>query len=55
MNQDDHFLKRAFLKNLFPLMFSVLGGTINALIDSIFVSRVVGSSALAAVNLCMPI
>ena len=36
-------------------MFSVLGGTINALIDSVFVSRVVGSSALAAVNLCMPI
>lgn len=36
-------------------MFSVLGGTINTLIDSIFVSRVIGESALAAINLSMPV
>ena len=36
-------------------MFSVLGATINALIDSIFVSQRLGENALAAVNLSMPI
>ena len=55
MTQDNRFLKRAYVKYLFPIMFSVLGGTINALIDSVFVSHVAGSAALAAVNLSMPV
>ncbi len=36
-------------------MFSILGGTINALIDSLFVSLKLGSNGLSAVNLCMPV
>ena len=55
MDRDDHFLRTEYLKNLFPVMFSVLGGTINALIDSVFVSRRLGADALAAVNMSMPV
>ena len=55
MNRDNKFLKRQYLINLFPVIFSVLGGTINALIDSIFVSIFLGEDGLAAVNVCMPI
>ena len=42
MNYDDSFLRRQYLINLFPIMFSILGGTINALIDSVFISLVLG-------------
>lgn len=55
MDRDDQFLRTEYLKNLFPVMFSVLGGTINALIDSVFVSRRLGADALAAVNMSMPV
>ncbi len=55
MNQDDRFLKREYLKNLFPIVFSILGGTVNTLIDSVFVSRRLGSLGLTAVTLCMPV
>jgi Na+-driven multidrug efflux pump len=36
-------------------MFSVLGGTINALIDSVFVSQKLGGDGLAAINVSMPV
>ena len=55
MNRDDRFLRSEYLKILFPVMFSVLGGTINALIDSGFVSQRLGSDGLAAVNMSMPV
>jgi len=55
MNRDNKFLKVQYFKNLFPIIFSVLGGTINALIDSVFVSLFLGEDGLAAVNVCMPI
>ncbi|MBO6108940.1 MAG: polysaccharide biosynthesis C-terminal domain-containing protein [Eubacterium sp.] len=55
MTRNDIFVRRAYKKALFPVMFSVLGGTINTLIDSAFVSQSEGADALAAVNLCMPI
>lgn len=55
MDRDDQFLRTEYLKNLFPVMFSVLGGTINTLIDSVFVSRRLGTDALAAVNMSMPV
>lgn len=55
MYRDNRFLQKEYLKNLFPVLFSVLGGTINALIDSIFVSRMLGPDGLAAVNLSMPV
>ena len=55
MHQDNHFLRKQYLKLLFPLMFSVLGGTINTLIDSILVAAAVGNNGLAAVNTCLPV
>jgi Na+-driven multidrug efflux pump len=55
LKQDDRLLKREYLRTLFPVMFSVLGATVNALIDSVFVSQRLGENALAAVNLSMPV
>ena len=55
LRRDDRFLAAEYRRVLFPVMFSVLGGTINALIDSVFVSRSMGASALSAVNLSMPV
>ncbi|MBR5336869.1 MAG: hypothetical protein IK152_02680 [Lachnospiraceae bacterium] len=55
MKRDNKFLKKEFQKALFPVMISVLGGTVNALIDSAFVTRRLDSDALAAVGLTMPI
>ena len=55
LRRDNRFLRREYRKVLFPIMLSVLGGTINALIDSVFVSRKLGTSGLSAVNLSMPV
>ncbi len=55
LKQDNRLLKTKYLLTLFPVMFSVLGATINTLIDSIFVSQRLGGGALAAVNLSMPV
>ena len=55
MKRDSSFLTKEYVKNLLPVMLSVLGGTVNALIDSLFVSRVLGPDALSAVNMTMPV
>lgn len=55
MQRDDRFLKREYLKILPPVMLSVLGGTVNALVDSLFVSQKLGSKGLAAVNMSSPV
>lgn len=55
MNQNNRFLKNQYIKILFPLMFSVLGGTINALIDSILVSQAIGNIGLTAINASLPV
>ena len=55
LRHDDRFLRTEYRKVLFPIMLSVLGGTVNALIDSVFVSRRIGVDGLAAVNLSMPV
>lgn len=55
MNRDRRFLQSAYLRNLFPLMFSIFGGTINALVDSVLVSQKMGRVGLAAVNVSMPV
>ncbi len=55
MSHDDSFLRRQYLINLFPIMFSILGGTINALIDSVFISLKLGKDGLSAVTLSMPV
>lgn len=55
LKRNNRFLRKEYRKVLFPIMFSVLGGIINALIDSVFVSRRMGVSGLSAVNLSMPV
>ena len=55
MKRDDQFLKKGYLKTLYPIMLSVLGGTINALIDSAFVSQRLGNDGLAAINLSITV
>lgn len=55
MKRNRSFLRKQFIKYLFPVMFSVLGGTINALIDSVFVSQKLGGDGLAAINVSMPV
>ena len=55
MTRDNQFLKKGYLKTLYPIMLSVLGGTVNTLIDSAFVSQKLGNSGLAAINMSMPV
>ena len=55
MFRDDRFLRREYMRTLIPVMFSVLAGTINTLIDSAFVAQRIGNDALAAVNMCGPL
>ena len=55
MLRDGHFLRREYGRTLIPVMFSVLAGTINTLIDSAFVAQRIGNDALAAVNMCGPL
>lgn len=55
MKRNDIIIKKEYMRNLFPMIFSVLGGTINTFIDSVFVSRIVGDKGLAAVSMCLPI
>ncbi len=55
MVRNERFLRREYLKALIPVMFSVLAGTVNTLIDSAFVVRRLGSDALAAINMCGPL
>ncbi len=55
MKHDDLFIRKEYIRNLLAVMLTVLGGTINALIDSVFVSNRLGADGLAAVNLSMPV
>lgn len=49
------FINQAYRQALFPNMLAILGGTINILADGILVGQRLGSDALAAINLCLPI
>ncbi|RKJ81934.1 hypothetical protein D7X33_03110 [Butyricicoccus sp. 1XD8-22] len=55
MHRDDRFLKRIFQRFLLPNMFSVLGATANTLVDSAIIGNLMGTQALAAMNLCGPV
>lgn len=55
MERNNTFLKKEYRKTLFPIMFSILGGTATSMIDTLLVSLRLGQEGLAAVNLCMPI
>ena len=48
-------LKSEYMKNLFAVSASVLGSVLAELIDTIFVSRRLGPTAMAAVNMSMPL
>lgn len=48
-------LRPLFLSYLFPAMIGMLLMSVNILIDGIFVSNGIGSTALAAVNIAVPI
>ena len=55
MNRNSRFLRHEFFKTLIPVMFSVLAGTVNTLIDSVFIAQKLGSQGLAAINMCGPL
>lgn len=55
LDHNDRFLRGVFRRFLFPTVVSVLGGTVNTLVDSAVVGRLLGPRALAAINLCGPI
>ncbi|MCF0120926.1 MAG: hypothetical protein HUJ65_04740 [Oscillospiraceae bacterium] len=55
MEQNTLFLERRFKLALIPCMLSILGNTINILIDGILVGQYIGGDGLAAISLCVPI
>lgn len=55
MDHNDRFLRGVFQKFLLPTMLSVLGGTVNTLVDCAIVGNLMGADALAAINLCGPV
>lgn len=55
MIRDGRFLRKEFNRTLLPIMLSVLAGTINTLIDGVFISQKLGSTGLAAINMCGPL
>lgn len=55
IKQNDQFIHGVFRRFLVPTMLSVLGGTVNVLVDNAIVGNLLGPEALAAINLCGPI
>lgn len=55
MKRNDIIIGKEYKRNLIPMVLSILGGTINTFVDSVFVSQTVGTVGLAAVNLALPV
>ena len=55
LEQNEHFLKKAYGKALIPCMLSILSGNINILADGILVGQRLGTDALAAINFSLPV
>ncbi|MCR4990887.1 MAG: hypothetical protein K6A38_08500 [Lachnospiraceae bacterium] len=55
VERNNKFLRKEFQRSLIPVMTAVLGGTINAIIDSAFVTRRLDAKALSAVTYSMPV
>lgn len=55
LKQNTDFLKDAFRKSIFPSMLSILSANINVFVDGILVGNRLGTNALAAINLSLPI
>lgn len=49
-----NFIKRIYLKALFPNLIAVLGGTVNVFFDGILVGQRLGDLGLQGINQCMP-
>ena len=55
LKQNNAFLKATFRKSIFPAMLSLLSVNINVFVDGILVGNKLGSEALAAINLSLPL
>jgi len=55
MKANDIFLRKTIYRFMLPTILSVLGGTVNVMVDGIIIGNVIGAEALAAINLCFPI
>ena len=55
LKQNTDFLKTTFGKSIFPSMLAILSVNINVFVDGILVSNKLGSNALAAINLSLPL
>lgn len=55
MEQNEHFLKKAYGRALLPCALSILSGNINILVDGILVGQRLGTEALAAINFSLPV
>ena len=55
LKHNNTFIKNTFKRALFPCMLTILSANINVIVDGILVGQKIGSDALAAINLCMPI
>ena len=50
----DHFTYRRLLRFVFPTVVMMIVTSVYGIVDGLFISNVVGSSAFASVNLIMP-
>jgi len=55
MKANDIFLRNTMYRFMLPTILSVLGGTVNVMVDGIIIGNAIGAEALAAINLCFPI
>ena len=55
LKHNNTFISNTFKRALIPCMLSILSANINVIVDGILVGQKIGSNALAAINLCMPI
>jgi len=53
--QTTEFLKKSYRKAVFPCMLTILSANINVFVDGILVGNRIGSDALAAINLSLPL
>ena len=55
LKQSDDFITNTFKKALLPCMLSILSANINVIVDGVLIGQKLGSNALAAINLCLPV
>ena len=55
LRQNTEFLHRTFRASIFPCMLSLLSVNINVFVDGILVGKRIGSDALAAITLSLPL